>query len=497
MHTNEYFERDMAMEKLKLGDVMAKYERVVHPSISSQLRKAIQDNRSKIIVLDDDPTGVQTVHGVTVVTGWDQDHIRQGFLTEEKMFFILTNSRSFTADETRAIHHEIVNNIIRVSQELSRPFILVSRGDSTLRGHYPLETDVLRDGIETEMSTKIDGEIIVPFFKEGGRYTVNNTHYVECQGFLTRSGETEFAQDKTFGYQSSNLCAWVEEKTFGQFRAQDVISISLEELRAYDIAGITDKLKSVRHFNKVIVNALDYSDIEVFCLALYQVLETGKQFLFRTAASFVRVFGGIQEQPLLEAKQLFQAQELNEARSTISVGGGLIVAGSHTHLTTGQLKQLERHRDVVMVELNQHLAIEPEEIWQREITRTSAKVVEQLQSGRTAVLCTRRERFDINNGSKEDELHIAAIISAALTDIVDQLTVRPRYIVAKGGITSSDIGTKALRVKRAVVAGQIKPGIPAWICGKEGKFPHLPYIIFPGNVGKETTLLEIVEELTI
>lgn len=481
------------MNKLKRDDVIAQYEHVIDPAISSRLETAIQANHSKIIVLDDDPTGVQTVHGVTVVTGWDVESIRQGFRTEEKMFFILTNSRSFTAEETRKVHRDIASNIITVSKEFDIPFILVSRGDSTLRGHYPLETEVLREGMEEGTGSSIDGEVIFPFFKEGGRYTVENVHYVESQGVLVPSGETEFAQDKTFGYHSSNLCDWVEEKTAGAYQAQDVTAISLAELRAHDIAGIAAKLQAVQHFNKVIVNALDYCDIEVFCLALYEVLASGKQFLFRTAAGFVRVFGGVQPQPLLQAEQLFRAQAESD---TSSVQGGLIVAGSHTHLTTGQLKQLEGHQDIVKVELNQHLAAEPEAVWQGEITRTMEAVVELLQGGQTVVLCTRRERFDLNNGNKEDELRVAVRISGALTEVVGQLTVRPRYIIAKGGITSSDIGTKALQVKQAVVAGQVKPGIPAWICGEESKFPRIPYIIFPGNVGKETTLLEIVEELS-
>ncbi|WP_339316654.1 four-carbon acid sugar kinase family protein [Paenibacillus sp. FSL R10-2734] len=483
------------MEKLKLVDVLHQYKQMADPYVSSQLKRLIQENRSKIIVLDDDPTGVQTVHGVTVITDWSQASIRQGFLTEQKTFFILTNSRSFTAEETRAAHREIAKNIITVSRELNCPYLLVSRGDSTLRGHYPLETDVLRETIEHETKMSFDGEIICPFFKEGGRYTLYDVHYVERQGLLTPCSETEFAQDKTFGYQSSDLREWVDEKTSGQFPKQQVLTISLEELRSKDVDAITAKLFFVSQFNKVIVNALDYQDLEVFCLALYEVMGAGKQFLFRTAASFVRVFGGIHEQPLLTSQQLFQQQD--DTSSITSERGGLIVAGSHTHLTTAQLNRLGESSCIVQVELNQHLAVEAEEIWLNEMLRISCEVKELLQLGQTVVLCTRRERFDVNNGSKEDELRVAVRISGALTEIVAQLSVRPRYIVAKGGITSSDIGTKALQVKQAVVAGQIKPGIPVWICGAESKFPNLPYIIFPGNVGKESTLLEIVEELKL
>ena len=76
-----------------------------------------------------------------------------------------------------------------------------------------------------------------------------------------------------------------------------------------------------------------------------------------------------------------------------------------------------------------------------------------------------------------------------------QLHVKPAYIIAKGGITSSDVGTKALKVKKALVMGQIQKGIPVWLTGEESKFPGMPYIIFPGNVGDKDTLRLIVEEL--
>ena len=90
---------------------------------------------------------------------------------------------------------------------------------------------------------------------------------------------------------------------------------------------------------------------------------------------------------------------------------------------------------------------------------------------------------------------IAARVSKAVTSIVSGLSVRPSFILAKGGITSSDIGTKGLGVKKARVLGQIRPGIPVWVTGEESKFPSMAYIIFPGNSGERQTLKEIVAEL--
>ena len=86
-------------------------------------------------------------------------------------------------------------------------------------------------------------------------------------------------------------------------------------------------------------------------------------------------------------------------------------------------------------------------------------------------------------------------ISDALTSIVNRLSVRPKFLIAKGGITSSDVGTKGLGVKKALVLGQVAAGVPVWRLGFESKFSGMSYIIFPGNVGKVETLREIVEML--
>jgi uncharacterized protein YgbK (DUF1537 family) len=118
-----------------------------------------------------------------------------------------------------------------------------------------------------------------------------------------------------------------------------------------------------------------------------------------------------------------------------------------------------------------------------------------LIRGNTVVVFTRRDRFDLKTDNKEEQLKVSIKISDSLTSVIEKLSIRPNFIIAKGGITSSDVGTKALSVKRALVMGQIKPGIPVWMTGKESKYPEMPYVIFPGNVGEVETLREIVEIL--
>lgn len=146
--------------------------------IQSAYEQALNHFHHKVIVLDDDPTGIQTVHGVSVFTDWSEKSIEAGFLEDSRMFFILTNSRSMTEKETTVLHETIASTIVKTAERLDQDFIIVSRGDSTLRGHFPLETDILRTTIEQQSSHQFDGEILLPFFKEGGRFTIGNIHYL-------------------------------------------------------------------------------------------------------------------------------------------------------------------------------------------------------------------------------------------------------------------------------------------------------------------------------
>ena len=118
-----------------------------------------------------------------------------------------------------------------------------------------------------------------------------------------------------------------------------------------------------------------------------------------------------------------------------------------------------------------------------------------MEKGTTVVIYTSRELVVPDTADKDKILGLSVEISNALTRIVHLLTLKPKFIIAKGGITSSDVATKGLSVRKAMVMGQIKKGIPVWMTGPESKFPDMPYIIFPGNVGEASTLREIVEEL--
>lgn len=449
------------------------------------LSQAMEGFHKKLVVLDDDPTGVQTVHDVSVYTDWEEESIRKGFEEKEAMFFILTNSRSFSVEETTKVHQDIAARVAKVARELGQDFMIISRGDSTLRGHYPLETQLLADGLTKNEGVVIDGEIICPFFPEGGRYTMDNIHYVKEQENLVPAGMTEFAKDKTFGYKSSDLTEYVEEKTEGKYHKEDCITISLDELNALDVQGIKDKLMSAQNMAKIIVNAVSYADLKVFCAALVLAMKAGKHYMARTAAAFTKVMGRISDQPLLGRAQL----EGN------TKNGGIVLIGSHVKKTTDQLnclKELDGQADFMEFQVN---TVFEENGLEKEVERTVKAAEEKILSGRTVVIYTSRQLLAPENMTPEEKLHISVKISNAVTSIIGKLSVKPKFIIAKGGITSSDVGTKALRVKKARVMGQVKKGIPVWMTGEESKFPGMPYIIFPGNVGEVSTLKEIVEEL--
>ena len=143
----------------------------------------------KIVVLDDDPTGSQTVHDIHVYTDWTQETLDEAFGSDEKLFYILTNSRSFTAEQTKKVHQDIAAAIRNASAKTGKDYLVISRSDSTLRGHFPLETEVLRASLDKD----IDGEILCPFFPEGGRFTIGDIHYVKQGDALVPAAQTEFA----------------------------------------------------------------------------------------------------------------------------------------------------------------------------------------------------------------------------------------------------------------------------------------------------------------
>ena len=354
-------------------EIISSYQPIDEVKVQSNWNAVRSTFTHKIVVLDDDPTGVQTVHDVSVYTDWDEDTIEQGFREEGQIFFILTNSRALTSKETEKVHQDIAQRVEKISTKLGKPYLIISRGDSTLRGHYPLETEVLRSTIEENSLVKVDGEVILPFFKEGGRLTIENTHLVLQEDVLVPAGETEFARDRTFGYTSSHLGEWIEEKTKGGYSRDSVTYISLETIRRMDYDQIMDQLLKVHQFDKVVVNAVEEADVRIFATALIQAIQKGKRFIFRTAATFTKVIGDISSRPLLTKEELISdGQQL----------GGLVIVGSHVQKTTDQLNELKTVASLYFIEFNAHLVLN-KAAFEQEINRVRLEAERKIKAGVT------------------------------------------------------------------------------------------------------------------
>ena len=440
----------------------------------------------QVMVLDDDPTGVQTVHDISVVTDWEQETLERMTASSERMFFVLTNSRSFSAAKTAQVHRNIAENACRAARKAGKQLMIVSRGDSTLRGHYPLETETLRRVLEENGHAPFSGEVLCPFFREGGRFTLNGVHYVKEGGQLTPAAQTEFAKDKTFGYSHSSLAEYIEEKSKGAVSADQVISISLRELRSLQWDKVEQKLLHAAGFHFIAADALEEADVQALAVILMRLMQKGRSYMLRSAAAVPKVFGHVEDRPLLAR---------NEMVDPASKVGGLVIVGSHVKKTTDQLHCLQASdRPLSFIEFDVS-GWAREGALAQETRRVTAQAEAAMRQGKTAVVFTSRTLIAPQGASPEKMLEISVRISDAVTAVVSSLSFRPRFLIAKGGITSSDVGVKALKVKKALVLGQAQPGIPVWKTGEESLFPGLSYIIFPGNVGTEGTLRAIVETL--
>jgi uncharacterized protein YgbK (DUF1537 family) len=403
---------------------------------------------------------------------------------DEPAIYILTNSRSLPAAEAQELVGAATRNLIQAAKLTGRPLTLVSRSDSTLRGHYPAETDALEKTFEWAGEGGFDAVCIVPAFPEGGRVTARDTHWVRSGDLLTPAAQTPFARDPVFGYNHSHLPAWVEEKTQGRIPADSVYSISIDTIRLGGPSAVADRMDTVRDGQVVVVNAVTYRDLEVFVAGLLEVEALGKRFLFRTAASFVKVAAGITDQPLLTRAEL--------TRGGSSEAGGLVVFGSHVPLSTSQLERLRPLENVEMVEFPAG-CVQDEGMRRNTVFQLSERLNELLTRGRDVVLFTSRELITGNN--PESTLKLASKVSDSLVEIVNHLVIQPRFIIGKGGITSNDLATKCLNVKAARVLGQIYPGVPVWKLGPGARWPGMNYIVFPGNVGESDTVADIVQAL--
>ena len=456
-----------------------------HAGLRSRIRQANADSKVWTIVLDDDPTGSQCVQGVPVLTRWAPEDLKWAFSQDAQGFFILTNTRALNEEDARTLLIDVARSIERASEAAQSTYSLITRSDSTLRGHFPLETDVLVD-LAKSRGTPYDAMLMAPAYIAAGRITSSDVHYVADGGYFVPVGQTVYARDATFGFVSSNLRDYVEEKTAGAISAGDVVSLSLEDIRVGGAERVRDVLLTCRDASPVIVNAVTEFDLDVVALGLIEAEKSGVRVVSRTGPSFVAARLGLADPLPLTHAEIF-------AKGT-RTGNGLVVVGSHVELTTRQVaRMIADCADFETVELNVPLLLDPEQA-PAELARCEKDLLAALRHSDAMLVSSR----DLVVGSSGDSsLIIAQTVSAALSQLSARAVaeVPVKWVLAKGGITSSDVATDGLNIRRAMVAGQLFDGfVSVWVHqgGDDDHLDGLPYIVFAGNVGDETSLAKAV-----
>ncbi|MEM6590954.1 MAG: four-carbon acid sugar kinase family protein [Cyanobacteria bacterium P01_C01_bin.73] len=432
----------------------------------------------KIIVLDDDPTGSQTVHSCLLLMRWDVDTLRLGLRDPSPIFFILTNTRALPAKNADQITRDVCQNLKQaIALENLQDYLVVSRSDSTLRGHYPVETDAI-----AEVLGPFDAHFLIPAFFEGGRITRDSTHYLKVDGRDVPTHETEFAKDSVFGYSTAYLPDYVAEKTQGQIDASQVERMLLPEIRA----GVLERLMQLTGNVCVAVDGETQADLDRFAQDLLTAAAAGKKFLFRSAASILTALAALPSQPVAAAAM---------RQYTRSRRPGAVIVGSHVKKSTQQLNALLQLPRVAGIEVDvAQLQQAPDLTYPNLLRKTLEQAQLAFEADKTPVIYTSREELMFPDIASR--LTFGSQVSALLMDIERGLPDDIGFLISKGGITSNDTLSKGLALQTARLLGQILPGVslvrtPA----THPQFPDLPVVLFPGNVGDIDALATVYQRL--
>ena len=476
------------------------------PALRTAIRQARADEARLLGILDDDPTGSQAVHDVQVVTVVDEAAYEDAFAAASAaasapgaaaragaggagVCFVLTNSRSLPEQQAAGLSVRAARGLLAVAGRRGAPIDLISRSDSTLRGHVIAEVAALAGVLRSATGRGPDAVLFVPAFIEAGRLTVGNIHWARTGEGMVPVGETEFARDRVFGYAESDLPQFLAAKSGGAIRPGDVASISLDDIRSGGVSRIRSVLAGVSNGAWVVVNAAGYSDLEAVACAVLLAERAGQSFLFRTGPSFVRALSGLDPRPPLRGQDLAPAPARGSSGSH-----GLIVVGSHVAQTNRQLDALLAAGRLQPVELDAEAVLRDAP---GVVAATAERVVRGLRAS-DVVLCTSRAMIRgsaVRGSAEQDDLAIARAVSGALAGVARlALAGEPAWIIAKGGITSHDVAVQGLGIRRAEVAGQLFPGLIS-VFRPADAWPEavgIPYVVFPGNVGDDQALANVV-----
>jgi uncharacterized protein YgbK (DUF1537 family) len=435
-------------------------------------------NKPKIIVLDDDPTGSQTVHSCLLLMRWDVETLRLGLRDDAPIFFILTNTRALTPDAATTVTKEVCHNLkLALDAEGIQDFLVVSRSDSTLRGHYPIETDAIAQELGD-----FDAHFLVPAFFEGGRITRDSVHYLILDGVPTPVHETEFARDSVFGYHYSYLPKYVEEKTHGRIPEESVERFLLADIRG----GSQERLMQLVNNKCCVVDGETQADLDQFAQDILAVASQGKRFLFRSAASILTALAALPPQKIAAENM---AEYVREGKP------GAIIVGSHVKKTTQQLEKLLQAEGIVGIEVPVVKLLDGGNASATLLESTLGMVHQVHEDGKTPVVYTSREELTFTD--VETRLAFGTQVSSLLMAIVRGLPKDIGFLISKGGITSNDVLSTGLNLTSARLLGQILAGCSMVRTPDDHPlFPNLPVILFPGNVGNADALATVYQRLS-
>ena len=394
------------------------------------------------------------------------------------MFVILSKTPGMSATDAAKLTREVCVNLrtalkLLVAQGNDVNPLLVSRSDSTLRGHYPVETDIIAEELGP-----FDAHFMVPAFFEGGRITIDSIHYLMVDGKPVPVHETEFARDSVFGYSHSYLPDYVEEKTSGRIKAAQVERFVLQDVRGDSSA----RLLALNGNQCCVVDGEIQSDLNHFCAQLMQAAAKGKRFLFRSAASLLTALAQLPAQPVAASKMREYVRD-NKA--------GAVIVGSHVSKTTKQLNHLLQQEGIQGIEID----VEKIATLRKQLL---ADVIEKTQECHakniTPVVYTSRTELKFKD--QQTRLAFGEQVSAFLMDVVRNLPATTGFLISKGGITSNDVLSDGLALRTSRVVGQILAGCSVVRCPKDHpRYPEMPVVIFPGNVGDDEALATVYQRI--
>jgi len=440
----------------------------------------------KIIIFDDDPTGSQTVYGCPLLLNWDEKSLEKAFKEPSNLIFILANTRSLSSaladKKIREICLALKKFFVRKGYSKDNYFY-ISRGDSTLRGHGVLEPATLAEELGPFHAT-----FHIPAFLEGGRTTENGIHYLN--GIPVHM--TDFGRDQLFGFTTSNLAKWIEEKSCGIIQVHNILHLDIKKLdMALDnedgFQSLVNFLSQLENNISVIVDAKLPDHLDILSKAI-KIISHEKRFIFRTAASFINSLSGLLPNP----KSTAELVSLKSKNIDCKYKPGLIMVGSHVQLATDQLEILltDNSCEGLEIPVRKLAGILAFEKYQELILDLESslllKIEGMLDRKKVPVLYTTREEMQFS--SNLERMNFGLELAGFMAILVGKITNKLGYIISKGGITTQLLLQKGLKLNQVNLKGQILPGLS--IVQSISDENNLPVITFPGNLGNDQTLLE-------